>query len=73
MNENLSPSSAYDPLTNGQTEMLIRKLEETIKSFGICDKSNYDDLHVPFKVAYMSSTNDATEFSYSLWTTDKIL
>ena len=59
----LSPSSAYHPQTDGQSEIMNRKLEEMIRSFANFDKSNWDQYLVDFEVAYNSAVNATTGFS----------
>ena len=59
----LSPSSAYHPQTDGQTEIMNRKIEEMIRSFVNYDKSNWDEFLVDFEVAYNSSAHATTTFT----------
>ena len=56
----ISPSSAYHPQTDGQSEILNRKLEEMIRSFVSFDKKDWDTFLVDFEVAYNSSVNATT-------------
>ena len=59
----LSPSSAYHPQTDGQTEIVNRKVEEMIRAFANYDKSNWDENLVDFEVAYNSSVHSTTMFT----------
>ena len=53
----LRPSSAYQPQTDGQTEVMNKKLEEMIRAFFNYDHDNWTDHLVEFQVAYNSSVN----------------
>ena len=59
----ISPSSAYHPQTDGQSEIMNRKIEEMIRSFVNFDKSDWDKYLVDFEVAYNSSVNATTTFT----------
>ena len=59
----ISPSSAYHPQTDGQSEIMNRKVEEMIRSFVSFDKSDWDKYLVDFEVAYNSSINATTTFT----------
>ena len=59
----VSPSSAYHPQTDGQSEIMNRKIEEMIRSFVNFDKSDWDKYLVDFEVAYNSSVNATTTFT----------
>lgn len=59
----ISPSSAYHPQTDGQTEIVNRKTEEMIRAFVNFDKSNWDDNLIDFEVAYNSSVHATTSFT----------
>ena len=59
----IAPSSAYHPQTDGQSEILNRKLEEMIRSFVSFDKKDWDKYLVDFEVAYNSSVNATTTFT----------
>ena len=59
----LRPSSAYHPQTDGQTEVMNKKLEEMIRAFVNYDQDNWTDHLVEFEVAYNSSVNATTSFT----------
>ena len=59
----ITPSSAYHPQTDGQSEIMNRKIEEMIRSFVSFDKSDWDRFLVDFEVAYNSSVNATTSFT----------
>lgn len=59
----ISPSSAYHPQTDGQTEIMNRKIEEMIRCFANYDKSNWDEHLIEFEVAYNSSVHSSTTFT----------
>ena len=59
----ISPSSAYHPQTDGQSEILNRKIEEMIRSFVGFDKKDWDKYLVDFEVAYNSSVHATTTFT----------
>ena len=59
----ITPSSAYHPQTDGQTEIMNRKIEEMIRSFTNYDKSNWDEYLIEFEVAYNSSVHATTTFT----------
>jgi len=59
----ISPSSAYHPQTDGQTEILNRKIEEMIRAFANYNKTNWDEYLAHFEVAYNSSIHAATSFT----------
>ena len=56
----ISPSSAYHPQTDGQTEVLNRKVEEMIRAFENYYKDNWDENLIDFEVAYNSSVHKTT-------------
>ena len=56
----ISPSTAYHPQTDGQTEIVNRKLEEMIRFFVNYDKDNWDDHLVEFEFAYNASVHSTT-------------
>ena len=56
----LSPSSAYHPQTDGQTEIANRKVEEMIRAFANFRKDNWDEHLVDFEVAYNSAVHSTT-------------
>ena len=59
----LRPSSAYHPQTDGQTEVLNKKIEEMIRAFVNYNQDNWD-VHLPeFEVAYNSSVHSTTAFT----------
>ena len=59
---NLRPSSAYHPQTDGQTEVVNKKIEEMIRSFINYNQTNWDEHLVEFEVAYNSSVHANTTF-----------
>ena len=59
----ITPSSAYHPQTDGQTEIVNRKVEEMIRAFANFDKTNWDESLVDFEVAYNSSVHSTTSFT----------
>jgi len=59
----LTPSSAYHPQTDGQSEIANRKIEEMIRCFVNFSKDNWDEHLVDFEVAYNSSVHATTSFS----------
>lgn len=59
----ITPSSAYHPETDGQTEIVNRKLEEMIRAYVDFDKSNWDLYLTHFEVAHNSSIHTSTSFS----------
>ena len=59
----LSTSSAYHPQTDGQTEVMNRKLEEMIRAFINYKQDNWDEHLTEFEVAYNSSVNSTTTFT----------
>ena len=59
----ISPSTAYHPQTDGQTEIVNRKLEEMIRGFVNYDRDNWDMHLTEFEVAYNSSVHGATSFT----------
>ena len=59
----LRPSSAYHPQTDGQTEIVNKKLEEMIPAFVNYNQDNWDNHLVELEVAYNSSVHSTTTFS----------
>ena len=59
----INPSSAYHPETDGQTEIMNRKIEEIIRCFADYSKTNWDEHIVEFEVAYNSSVHSSTTFT----------
>ena len=59
----ITPSSAYHPQTDGQTEILNRKLEEMIRCFVSYDQTDWDKHLIHFEVAYNSAVHSATTFT----------
>ena len=59
----LRPSSAYHPETDGQTEIMNKKLEEMIRAFVNHKQENWDEHLIEFEVAYNSSVNATTTYS----------
>ena len=59
----LRPSSAYYPETDGQTEIMNKKLEEMIRAFVNHKQDNWDEHLIEFEVAYNSSVNATTTYS----------
>ena len=59
----ISPSSAYHPQTDGQTEIVNRKVEEMIRAFANFDKRNWDENIIDLEVAYNSSVHSTTMFT----------
>ena len=51
----ISPSSAYHPQTDGQTQIVNRKVEEMIRALSYYNKYNWDENLFEFEVAYNSS------------------
>ena len=56
----ISPSTEYHPPTDGQAEIVNRKLEEMVRSFVNYDEDNWDDHKVEFEVAYNASVHCTT-------------
>ncbi len=56
----LSPSTAYHPQTDGQSEIANRKIEEMIRAFANFRKNNWDEHLVDFEVAYNSAIHSTT-------------
>ena len=56
----LRPSSAYHPQTDGQTEVVNKKVEEMIRAFVGYHKTDWDEHLTEFEVAYNSSVHTAT-------------
>ena len=59
----LSLSSAYNKRTDGQTEIMNRKIEEMIQCFVNYDWSNWDENVVDFEGSHNSSVQATTTFS----------
>lgn len=59
----LRPSSAYHPQTDGQTEVVNKKIEEMIRCFVNHKQNNWDEHLVEFEVAYNSSVHATTTFT----------
>ena len=59
----LTPSSSYHPQTDGQTEVVNKKLEEMLRCFVDEQKKNWDQLLVDVEVAYNSAPHSATLYS----------
>lgn len=56
----ISPSTAYHPQTDGQTEISNRKVEEMIRTYANFRKTNWDEHIVDVEVAYNSAVNSVT-------------
>ena len=56
----LAPSTAYHPQTDGQSEIVNRKVEEMIRAFANYKKDNWDEHIVDFEVAYNSAVHSTT-------------
>ena len=56
-------SSAYHPQTDGQTEIMNKKLEEILRNFVDQHQSNWDDFLIDAEVAYNRSPNAVTTYS----------
>lgn len=56
----LAPSSSYHPQTDGQSEIVNRKVEEMIRAFANFRKSNWDKYLVDFEVACNSPVHSTT-------------
>lgn len=56
----IAPSTAHHPQTDGQTEILNRKVEEMIRAFSNHHKDNWDDYLVEFEVNYNSAIHSTT-------------
>jgi hypothetical protein len=56
----LTPSSSYHPQTDGQTEIVNKKIEEMLRCFVDENQSNWDQLLVEIEVAYNSAPHSAT-------------
>ena len=63
LNVKISPSTAYHPQTDGQTEIVNRKLEEMIRSFVNYDKDDWDKHLIEFEVAYNASVHSTTAYT----------
>jgi hypothetical protein len=63
VNVKLTPSSSYLPETDGQTEIVKKKLEDMLRCFVDECQSNWDELLLDAKVAYNSAPHSATTFS----------
>jgi hypothetical protein len=59
----LRPSSAYHPETDGQTEVVNRKVEEILRCFVDNNQSNWDLFLVDLEFAYNSAPNSSTTLS----------
>lgn len=59
----LRPSSAYHPQTDGQTEIMNKKVEEILRNFVDHHQSNWDLFLVDAEVAYNRSPNTVTTYS----------
>lgn len=59
----ISPSSAYYPETEGQTEIINRKVEEVIKAYVDYDTRNSDEYVIHLEVAYNSSIHATTWYT----------
>ena len=56
----IAPSTAYHPQTDGQTEIVNRKVEEMIRSYANYRKNNWDEHIVDIEVAYNSAIHTTT-------------
>lgn len=59
----LTPSSSYHPQTDGQTEIVNRKVEEMLRCYVDEQQSNWDCFLVDLEVAYNSAPHSSTTFS----------
>lgn len=59
----LTPSSSYHPQTDGQTEVVNKKIEEILRCFVDEHQRNWDQLLVDVEVAYNSAPHSATLYS----------
>ena len=59
----IAPSTAYHPQTDGQTEIVNRKIEEMIRAFVNYKKNNWDEHLVEFEVAYNSAVHSTTGYT----------
>jgi hypothetical protein len=59
----LCPSSAYHPETDGQTEVVNRKIEEMLRCYVNEHQSDWDTYLIDLEVAYNSSPHATTTFS----------
>ena len=59
----LRPSSAYHPETDGQTEVVNRKVEEMLRCFVNHHQSNWDLFLVDLEFAYNSAPHSTTTLS----------
>lgn len=63
INVKLRPSSAYHPQTDGQTEVMNKKIEEILRCFVNHNQSNWDLYLANVEVAYNHSINSVTTYS----------
>jgi hypothetical protein len=56
----LNPSSSYHPQTDGQTEVVNKKIEEIMRCFVDEHQRNWDQLLVDVEVSYNSAPHSAT-------------
>lgn len=59
----LAPSSAYHPQTNGQSEVMNRKVEEVTRSSVSFDRSSWDEYLAYSRITYSSLVNTTTSFT----------
>jgi hypothetical protein len=59
----LRPSSAYHPETDGQTEVVNRKVEEILRCFVNNNQSNWDLFFIDLEFAYNSDPHSSTTLS----------
>jgi RNase H-like domain found in reverse transcriptase/Reverse transcriptase (RNA-dependent DNA polymerase)/Integrase zinc binding domain/Retroviral aspartyl protease/Chromo (CHRromatin Organisation MOdifier) domain len=59
----LRPSSAYHPETDGQTEVVNRKVEEILRCFVNNNQSNWDLFLIDLEFAYNSAPHSSTTLS----------
>ena len=59
----LRPSSAYHPETDGQTEVVNRKVEEILRCFVNHNQSNWDLFLIDLEFAYNSAPHSSTTLS----------
>lgn len=59
----IRPSSAYHPQTDRQTEVMNKKIEETLRCYENHDQSKWDKYLTNAEVAYNHSINSVTTYS----------
>ena len=59
----ICPSSTYHPQTDGQTEIVNRKVEEMIRAFSNFDKRDWDENNIALEVAHNYSAHSTKMFT----------